>query len=437
MDATSRAAGSTALLTDRYELTMLQAALRSGAAHRRSVFEVFTRRLPNGRRYGVTAGTGRVLDAVENFRFTTPQLDWLSAQDVVDEDTLEFLAGYRFRGDIHGYPEGEVYFPGSPVLTVEGSFAEAVILETLILSILNFDSAIAAAASRMTAAAGTRPCIEMGARRAHESAAVAAARAAYVAGFSATSDLEAGFTYNIPTTGTAAHAFTLLHDSERDAFTAQIASMGRGTTLLVDTYDLKEAVRTAVEVAGPELGAVRIDSGDLTLLAHRVRRQLDDLGAYKTKIIVTSDLDEYAIAALAAAPVDGYGVGTSLVTGSGHPTCAMVYKLVARESVPGGPLIPVAKRSAGAKSSVGGRKWAARRPDADGVAEAEVIGTGTVPAELAGHLLQVPLVVAGESVGREPLAAARERHVRARAALPLSATQLSKGEPVLSTERVA
>lgn len=437
MDATSRAAGSTALLTDRYELTMLQAALRSGAAHRRSVFEVFTRRLPNGRRYGVTAGTGRVLDAVENFRFTTPQLDWLAGQGVVDEDTLEFLAGYRFRGDIHGYPEGEVYFPGSPVLTVEGSFAEAVILETLILSILNFDSAIAAAASRMTAAAGTRPCIEMGARRAHESAAVAAARAAYVAGFSATSDLEAGFTYDIPTTGTAAHAFTLLHDSERDAFTAQIASMGRGTTLLVDTYDLKEAVRTAVEVAGPELGAVRIDSGDLTLLAHRVRRQLDDLGAYKTKIIVTSDLDEYAIAALAAAPVDGYGVGTSLVTGSGHPTCAMVYKLVARESVPGGPLIPVAKRSAGAKSSVGGRKWAARRPDADGVAEAEVIGTGTVPAELAGHLLQVPLVVAGESVGREPLAAARERHVRARAALPLSATQLSKGEPVLSTERVA
>ncbi|MFF3597675.1 nicotinate phosphoribosyltransferase [Kitasatospora indigofera] len=437
MDATSRAAGSTALLTDRYELTMLQAALRSGAAHRRSVFEVFTRRLPNGRRYGVTAGTGRVLDAVENFRFTTPQLDWLADQGVVDEDTLRFLADYRFTGDIHGYPEGEAYFPGSPLLTVEGSFAEAVILETVILSILNFDSAVAAAASRMTSAAGGRPCIEMGARRAHESAAVAAARAAYVAGFTATSDLEAGFTHGIPTTGTAAHAFTLLHDTERDAFTAQIDSMGRGTTLLVDTYDLKEAVRTAVEVAGPELGAVRIDSGDLTLLAHRVRRQLDDLGARKTRIIVTSDLDEYAIAALAAAPVDGYGVGTSLVTGSGHPTCAMVYKLVARESVPGGPLVPVAKRSAGAKSSIGGRKWAARRPDADGVAEAEVIGTGPIPEELAGHLLQVPLVLNGESVGREPLAAARERHLRSLAALPLSATQLSKGEPVLATERTA
>ncbi|MER5867734.1 nicotinate phosphoribosyltransferase [Kitasatospora sp. NPDC002040] len=433
MDADT-ARRSTALLTDRYELTMLQAALRSGAAHRRSVFEVFTRRLPNGRRYGVLAGVGRVLDAVEDFRFSTPQLDWLADQGVVDETTLRFLADYRFSGDIHGYPEGEVYFPGSPVMTVEGSFAEAVILETLILSILNHDSAIAAAASRMTSAAGGRPCIEMGARRAHEQAAVAAARAAYVAGFSATSDLEAGFTYGIPTTGTAAHAFTLLHDSERDAFTAQIDSMGRGTTLLVDTYDLNEAVRTAVEVAGPKLGAVRIDSGDLTLLAHRVRRQLDELGASDTRIIVTSDLDEYAIAALAAAPVDGYGVGTSLVTGSGHPTCAMVYKLVARASGPEGPLVSVAKRSAGAKSSVGGRKWAARQPDADGVAEAEVVGTGPVPAELEPHLLHVPLIRAGQMVGREPLAAAQERHLRVRASLPLSATQLSKGEPVLPTE---
>ncbi|MFF8773425.1 nicotinate phosphoribosyltransferase [Kitasatospora sp. NPDC015120] len=435
MDATSvPAAGSTALLTDRYELTMLQAALRSGAAHRRSVFEVFTRRLPAGRRYGVLAGTGRVLDAVENFRFTSAQLDWLADGRVVDEDTLRFLADYRFTGDIHGYPEGQVYFPGSPLLTVEGSFAEAVILETVILSILNHDSAIAAAASRMTSAAGGRPVIEMGARRAHERAAVSAARAAYVAGFAATSDLEAGFTYGIPTTGTAAHAFTLVHDSERDAFRAQIDSMGRGTTLLVDTFDLGEAVRTAVEVAGPELGAVRIDSGDLTLLAHRVRRQLDELGATGTRIIVTSDLDEYAIAALAAAPVDGYGVGTSLVTGSGEPTCAMVYKLVARAAGEDGPLVPVAKRAAGGKTSIGGRKWAARRPDADGVAEAEVVGTGAVPDALVPHLLQVPLVKAGEVVGREPLEAARERHDRVRAALPLSATQLSKGDPVLATE---
>jgi nicotinate phosphoribosyltransferase len=429
---------STALFTDQYELTMLQAALRAGTAHRRSVFEVFTRRLPEGRRYGVVAGTGRVLDAVENFRFEPPILGFLRENGVVDEPTLDWLAGYRFGGDIDGYPEGEAYFPGSPILRVTGSFAECVLLETVILSILNHDSAVAAAASRMAVAAGGRPLIEMGARRTHELSAVAAARAAYVGGFSSTSDLAAGFRYGIPTVGTSAHAFTLLHDSERAAFTAQTESLGTGTTLLVDTYDIAEAVRTAVEVAGPGLGAVRIDSGDLLVIAHRVRQQLDDLGAKKTRIVVTSDLDEYAIASLAAAPVDAYGVGTQLVTGSGHPTCSMVYKLVARadREGPGEPLRPVAKKSLGGKLSVGGVKWAARRPDGDGVAGAEVVGSGPVPEELAGHQLVVPLMRGGRSVARERLDAARERHVRAREGLPLSATQLSRGEPVLPTRYV-
>ncbi|MET9723015.1 nicotinate phosphoribosyltransferase [Streptomyces zaomyceticus] len=427
---------STALFTDQYELTMLQAALRAGTADRRSVFEVFTRRLPEGRRYGVLAGVGRVLDAVENFRFDPAVLGFLREHGIVDEPTLEWLGRYRFSGDIWGYPEGEVYFPGSPLLRVEGSFAECVLLETVILSILNHDSAIAAAASRMSAAAAGRRLIEMGARRTHELAAVAASRAAYVGGFDSTSDLAAGFRYGIPTVGTSAHAFTLLHDSERDAFRAQVDSLGRGTTLLVDTYDVAEAVRTAVEVAGPELGAVRIDSGDLLLVAHRVRAQLDELGARDTKIVVTSDLDEYAIASLAAAPVDAYGVGTQLVTGSGHPTCSMVYKLVARASSadPKAPLTPVAKKSLGGKASVGGRKWAARRPDAYGDAEAEVVGTGPVPPELADHQLLVELVKGGDVVAREPLEAARSRHIAARAGLPMSAIQLSRGEPVLPTE---
>ncbi|MEU3449705.1 nicotinate phosphoribosyltransferase [Streptomyces thermolilacinus] len=427
---------STALFTDQYELTMLQAALRGGTAERRSVFEVFTRRLPEGRRYGVVAGTGRVLDAVENFRFDDAVLAFLRERGIVDEPTLAWLADYRFGGDVWGYPEGEVYFPGSPILRVEGSFAECVLLETVILSILNHDSAIAAAASRMSAAAGGRGLIEMGARRTHELAAVAASRAAYVGGFDSTSDLAAGFRYGIPTVGTSAHAFTLLHDTERDAFRVQVESLGRGTTLLVDTYDVGEAVRTAVEVAGPGLGAVRIDSGDLLLVAHRVRQQLDELGARDTRIVVTSDLDEYAIASLAAAPVDAYGVGTQLVTGSGHPTCSMVYKLVARadSADPDAPLRPVAKKSLGGKASVGGRKWAARRLDADGVAEAEVVGTGPVPEELAGRQMLRQLVKGGEVVGREPLDAARRRHIAARAGLPLSAVQLSRGEPVLPTE---
>ena len=425
-------APSTALLTDHYELTMLQAALGSGTAGRRSVFELFARRLPEGRRYGVVAGVGRALDALESFRFTDDDVSFLRAENLLDTTTLDWLADFRFRGDIWGYPEGETYFPHSPLLVVESSFAEAVVLETLLLSIYNHDSAIASAASRMTWAAGERPCIEMGSRRTHEWAAVASARAAYVAGFAASSNLESRRQYGVPTTGTSAHSFTLLHDSEADAFRAQVTSLGRGTTLLVDTYDIAEAVRLGVEVAGTELGAVRIDSGDLGVLAHRVRAQLDDLGARDTRIIVTSDLDEFAIAGLASAPVDGYGVGTELVGGSGHPTCGFVYKLVARED-DAGELVSVAKKSKD-KASTGGRKYALRRLSSRGVAEAEVIGIGS-PAHDDGddRDLLVPLVRAGEVVGRESLDAARERHLRSRAELPLAARQLSRGEPVLET----
>jgi nicotinate phosphoribosyltransferase len=302
--------GTTALLTDHYELTMLQAALHSGAASRRAVFEVFARHLPHGRRYGVVAGTGRLLDALERFRFGPAELSFLRDNRIVDETTLQFLSSYRFGGNVWGYAEGDVYFPGSPILVVEGTFAESVLLETVVLSILNHDCAVASAASRMVTAAGGpgpagRPLIEMGSRRTHEGAAVAAARAAYIAGFSATSNVQARLEYGVPSSGTSAHAFTLVHDSERDAFAAQLASFGPGTTLLVDTYDVERAVRTAVEVAGPSLGAVRIDSGDLPALGVSVRALLDSLGATSTRIILTGDLDEYSIAGLAVSPVDG------------------------------------------------------------------------------------------------------------------------------------
>ncbi|WP_028472303.1 nicotinate phosphoribosyltransferase [Nocardioides alkalitolerans] len=431
---TITAGGSTALLTDHYELTMLQAALASGTAHRRSVFELFGRKLPEGRRYGVVAGVGRALEAIERFRFDEPTLAVLAEGGVVDRPTLDWLADFRFSGDIWGYGEGEAYFPGSPLMVVEATFAEAVLLETLLLSIYNHDSAIAGAASRMTLAAGDRPCIDMGSRRTHEEAAVAAARAAYVAGFSASSNLAARARYGVPTTGTSAHAFTLLHDTEADAFRAQVRSLGTGTTLLVDTYDVAEAVRLAVEIAGPELGGVRLDSGDLGVLAHDVRRQLDGLGATGTRIVVTSDLDEYAIASLAAAPVDGYGVGTRLVTGSGHPTSAFVYKLVAREG-DDGAMVPVAKKSTN-KTSVGGRKFAYRRLDARGVATAEVIGIDHFPTPEPGTTdrpLHVQLVAKGEVVGRETLDEARARHTAARAELPVAAQSLTRGDAVIPT----
>lgn len=427
---------TTSLLTDRYELTMLQAALRSGAAHRRSVFEVFARRLPEGRRYGVVAGTGRLLELLQDFRFDDADLAWLEREDVVDGATLAWLADYEFTGSAWGYAEGECFFPGSPVLVVEGTFAEAVVLETLALSVLNHDCAVAAAASRMSAAAGGRPCLEMGSRRTQEDAAVAAARAAAVAGFAATSNLEAGRRFGLRTIGTAAHSFTLLHDDERTAFAAQVESLGAGTTLLVDTYDVRTGVATALEVAGTELGGVRLDSGDLVAQAHEVRAQLDAAGATSTRITVTSDLDEHAIAALAAAPVDAYGVGTSLVTGSGAPTAGLVYKLVARAD-DDGTMISVAKASKD-KTSVGGRKWALRRRDPGGTATEEVVGIGLPPLDDGDdRSLLVPLVrdgeVAAEHLGATGVAAATERHRTSRAELPRRALQLQRGEPAIPT----
>ncbi len=425
---------STALLTDHYELTMLRGALRSGAAHRRAVFEVFARHLPIGRRYGVVAGTGRLLDAIAEFRFGPAELDFLRQAEVADEPTLRYLESYAFTGDIWGYAEGDCYFPGSPILVVEGTFAEAVVLETIVLSILNHDCAIASAASRMVTSAGDRPLIEMGSRRTHEMAAVASARAAYIAGFTTTSNLRAGQQYGIPTSGTSAHAFTLVHDSERDAFAAQLEALGAGTTLLVDTYDVAEAVRIAVDLAGPELGAVRIDSGDLQVVAREVRAQLDSLGASKTRIVLTGDLDEYSIAALAATPVDGYGVGTSLVTGSGSPTAALVYKLVARADDPpgSGPLRPVAKRSVG-KPGRGGRKWAVRSRDDAGTAQSEVVTTEPPDPAPGDRVLLHPLMRGGEIVGREPLTAARTRHREAVAELPSHARRLARGYPAIPT----
>ncbi len=432
---------STALLTDRYELTMLAASLRDGTAARPSVFELFSRRLSGGRRFGVVAGTGRLLSLIRDFRFGDDELRFLRDNDVVDADSLRYLEDYRFTGTIRGYREGELYFPGSPILTVEGSFADAVVLETLALSVLNHDSAVATAASRMSIAAGERPLAEMGSRRAADRSAVAAARAAYIAGFRSTSNLEAGRTWGIPTMGTAAHSWTLLHDSEEEAFRSQVDSLGTGTTLLVDTYDIRTGVETAIRVAGTELGGVRIDSGDLPIVAAEVREQLDALGATSTRITVTSDLDEYAIAALAASPVDAYGVGTSVVTGSGYPTASMVYKLVARQDA-AGAWIGVAKASAD-KASHGGRKAAFRTID-DGVASSEriLVADGferlDAPASDAeGRALQVTLIDNGDidtaHEGPEGTASARAHHARVREELPVRALALSKSDPAIPT----
>jgi len=422
------------LLTDKYELTMLAAALRDGTADRRTTFELFARQLPDGRRYGVVAGTGRLLEALPQFRFDDAACELLA--EFLDPDTLGYLRDFRFGGDIDGYAEGELYFPGSPVLSVRGRFAECVVLETLALSIFNHDTAIASAAARMVSAAGERPLVEMGSRRTHERAAVAAARAAYIAGFAASSNLEAWRRYGIPAEGTSAHAFTMLHTrrdgpDELAAFRAQVEALGAGTTLLVDTYDVTTGVANAVAAAGPGLGAVRIDSGEPGVLARQVREQLDQLGATQTRILVSGDLDEFSIAALRAEPVDSYGVGTSLVTGSGAPAAGMVYKLVEVDGM------PVEKRSSH-KESHGGRKEALRLARPTGTITEEVVYPAGRPPRTTEpcRVLTTPLVRDGEMVSKPDLGAARELVASGLRSLPWEGLNLSRGEPAIPTTQI-
>lgn len=427
----------TGLLTDKYELTMLAAALRDGSANRRTTFELFARRLPEGRRYGVVAGTGRLLEALPQFTFDDEACQSLG--QFLDPDTLRYLRDFRFGGDIDGYAEGELYFPGSPVLSVSGTFAECVVLETLALSIFNHDTAIASAAARMVSAARGRPLIEMGSRRTHEQAAVAAARAAYIAGFAASSNLEAQRCYGIPAEGTSAHAFTMLYaragtpaeSTELAAFRAQVEALGVDTTLLVDTYDVTVGVANAVAAAGTGLGAVRIDSGELGVLARQVRQQLDDLGATQTRIVVSGDLDEFSIAALAAEPVDSYGVGTSLVTGSGAPTANMVYKLVEVDG------LAVQKRSSH-KESHGGHKEALRTSRSSGTITEEILYPAGRRPDLGepARVLTVPLVRGGELVSKPNLAAARELVASGLRSLPWEGLNLSHGEPAVTTTQI-
>lgn len=425
--------------TDRYELTMLDALMRDGRAHDKAVFDLFARKLPQGRHYGVVAGTNRFLDMLtaesedefadeSKFQFTLDELTWIRENMDLSDETLAFLTDFKFTGTIYGYPEGSLYFPNSPILTITGTLAECIVLETLALSILNHDSAIASAAARMVQAAEGRHLIEMGSRRTHEEAAVAAARAARIVGFNSTSNLAAGVRYKIATTGTSAHAFTLTYPTEPEAFRAQIKAQGVKTSLLIDTYDIEQGVRNAVAVArefdAPGPGAVRIDSGDLLVESRRVRALLDELGATDTQIVVTSDLDEYEIGRLANAPIDVFGVGTRLVTGSGHPTASMVYKLVAIEDENGG-LRPVEKKSSG-KRSHGGFKNVFREYDTDGTLLSETVESNLDGFHADGAFNEV-LFENGRIVAPTSMYRMRDWHSSEMASLPDAARTLTAG----------
>ncbi|MGI8754994.1 MAG: nicotinate phosphoribosyltransferase, partial [Acidimicrobiales bacterium] len=406
----------------------------------RAVFELFTRQLPEGRRYGVAAGVARAADAVTRFRFGPDELDHLRAVGFLGPGTLDWLARYQFRGHIDGYHDGELYFAGSPVLTVEATFGEALVLETILLSILNHDAAVAAAASRMVVAASGRMTIEGGARRTHEEAGVAAALAAYTAGIDVTSNLEAGRRFGLPTAGTTMHAFTMAHRSEAEAFAAQAATYGAATTYLVDTYDIAQGIRNAVAAAGPGLEAIRIDSGDLSAEASRARALLDELGATGCQILVSGELDEFRVRDLGDAPVDRLMFGTRLVTGSGHPTADLVYKLVAVADDPGpdAPLRTVEKASAG-KASRGGRKVATRILDALGFATSERVlapedHPEAMPAGDDERGLQVRYLHDGESVRPFHPDAARAHHAMALGELRPEAHAIEPGPPALAVD---
>ncbi len=408
-------------MTDLYELTMLDAALRSGVAHRRATFEVFARRLPPGRGYGVVAGPGRLAELLVDFRFRDADLAYLAGLGRFSEELLEHLREFRFDGDAWSYREGDLFVPGSPVLRVDCRFGAGLLLETLVLSVLNHDCAVASAAARMHDVALGRHLIEMGGRRTHEEAAVAAARAAWLVGFDATSNTEAGARFGVPTAGTSAHAFTLAHDDEESAFEAQIIAHGLETTLLVDTYEIDTGIDRALAAAkglGGFPGAIRIDSGDLAIEAQRARQRLDAAGATATRIVVSGDLDEYRIADLADDPIDGYGVGTQLVVGSGHATAGMVYKLVAvaRGTGTSEPVVPVAKSSEG-KATRGGvvRPYRIVR---DSIASAEILVEHDRPGPVDSRPLHVPLVRGGVPSYETSLTADRDFHQRARAELP-------------------
>lgn len=430
---------STATLVDFYELTMASAALQAGTADRLTTFELFARRLPSGRRYGVVAGVDRALDAVENFRFTEEQLSYISEQGVVSDELIDRLSNFSFTGKLTGYAEGSLYFPYSPILRVEGTFLECVLLETVLLSIYNHDSAIASAASRMVQATQHKfPLIEMGSRRTHEESAISVARSAYIAGFAKTSNVEAGYRYGIPITGTSAHAFSLSFEDEKDAFRAQVDALGSGTTLLVDTYDIPQGIRNAVEVAGTELGAIRIDSGDLHEETVKARELLDSLGATSTKIILSSDIDEYSLENMVerGTPVDGAGAGTRVATGSGHPTCGMVYKLVEREAEDG-TMVPVAKRASG-KKSLGSRKTV-RRIFEGGRLTQEVLfsrtdGTPELTPEFKDAAMSDPQVLLYDGAAgfskRESFEVIQARLQQQLAQLPEGALTTVAGDPV-------
>jgi len=407
-----------ALLTDLYQLTMLQAYFDEGLEET-AVFEFFVRKLPRNRNFLMSAGLAQVLEHLEALRFTQDDLDWLASTRRFKPAFLDYLGMLRFRGDVHAMPEGTIFFPDEPILRVTAPIAQAQLVETRIINLLQFEVMIAAKAARCVLAAPGKLLLDFGLRRAHGAeAGLLAARASYLAGFSGTATVQAARDFEIPIFGTLAHSYIQAHVTEESAFERYARSQRENVTLLIDTYDT-EAAAGKVAALAPRLAAdnihiraVRLDSGDRADLAKRVRRILDAAGLGHIRIVCSGNLDEGEIQRLLAtgAPIDGFGVGTRLDTSADAPYLDCAYKLVeyagrARR-----------KRSEG-KATWPGRKQVFRRYGTDGRMAGDVVTTEDDVQP--GEPLVVPIMRDGLRLETPvSLAAARERAARALATLP-------------------
>jgi nicotinate phosphoribosyltransferase len=418
MTRSGTAAETSLLLTDLYQLTMLDSYFRRGMVET-AVFELFVRSLPPHRGFLVAAGLQQVVEHLETLRATPDDLDWLRDSGRFDEAFVERLAALRFTGDVDAMPEGTVCFPDEPLLRVVAPLPEAQLVETRVVNLLHFQTLIASKAARCTLVAGGRRLVDFGLRRAHGAeAGLLAARASWVGGFDGTATVLANQRFDMPVVGTMAHSYVLAHDDEAQAFTDFAHDRPGDVVLLLDTWDTERAAERLVRLApslaadGIRIHGVRLDSGDLAEHARRVRRILDAGGLLDTTIFASGNLDEWAVARLvdSGAPIDGFGVGTRLDTSADVPYLDCAYKLQEYAGV------PRRKRSEG-KATWPGRRQVHRRVGRDGVFAADVVTL--VGGPMAGESLLQPVLRGGRRVGGLPDArAARARTLAQLACLP-------------------
>jgi nicotinate phosphoribosyltransferase len=417
------------LLTDLYELTMLQ-AYHAQQMNGTAVFEFFVRTLPPHRNFLVAAGLAQVLDYLETLAFAPADLEWLASTGRFTPNFIESLADLRFSGDVDAMPEGTVFFRDEPILRITAPLREAQLVESRVMNLLHYETLVASKAARVALAAPGRLLVDFGLRRAHGAeAGLLSARASWLAGFSGTATVEAGRTFGIPIYGTMAHSYVQAHADEAEAFASFARAQPANAMLLIDTYDTERAARKVVALA-PRLAAegipikgVRIDSGDLAALARRVRTILDAGGCRDVTIFVSGNLDEYRVRELVAggAPIDGYGIGTRMNTSADAPYLDCAYKL---QEYAGRAC---RKRSAG-KATWPGRKQVWRDGDRDGIAVGDTLTLVGDPA--AGTPLVVPIMRDGRRLAPpEPLAAARARLQQALAGLPAPLRGLDDAAP--------